>query len=214
MGLRSLNEPSGTRFNGFLPVSRRIDPAVDEWDCGRRTSDPEPVSTGFYQIAAGLIRRCAGALGQHHVIPPLDDNGFLPPGIHACTLDEIGQRFARFGRTGQRPRLFERLRAYVAEARQMTTAVAVIVNGSFATAKPEPGDVDIILVVRPDHDFNAVVLPFEYNLVSRKRVTGRYQFDLLVTAVDGAREYREWTEFLERVEDRPDLRKGILRVNL
>jgi hypothetical protein len=27
------------------------------------------------------------------VIPPFDDNGYLPPGIHSATLDEIAARF-------------------------------------------------------------------------------------------------------------------------
>ena len=27
------------------------------------------------------------------MVPPLDDNGYLPPGIHSATLDEIEMRF-------------------------------------------------------------------------------------------------------------------------
>lgn len=29
------------------------------------------------------------------MIPPFEDNGYLPPGIHRATLDEIGARFGR-----------------------------------------------------------------------------------------------------------------------
>jgi hypothetical protein len=29
------------------------------------------------------------------MIPPVEDNGYLPPGIHRATLDEIEARFGR-----------------------------------------------------------------------------------------------------------------------
>ncbi len=49
-------------------------------------------------------------------IPSLDSEGFLPVGVHDCTLDEIGARFGTFQRSDRRPQLFARLQAFVAEA--------------------------------------------------------------------------------------------------
>jgi hypothetical protein len=42
-------------------------------------------------------------------IPDLDQGGFLPPGVHDCSLEEIGERFARFQVSDRRMRLFDKL---------------------------------------------------------------------------------------------------------
>ena len=50
-------------------------------------------------------------------IPFLDEHGFLPAGIHDCTLEEIKARFGSFQTTDRRPQLFAKLEAFLAEAR-------------------------------------------------------------------------------------------------
>ena len=59
-------------------------------------------------------------------IPLLNELGLLPPGVHECTMDEIEERFARFQKTDQRIRLFEKLVRYVKEARGTGLAVALL----------------------------------------------------------------------------------------
>ena len=113
-------------------------------------------------------------------IPDLDDDGFLPEGVHECSLDEIDQRFGGNQSAVRRSALFAKLREYIQELRSTGMAAGLIVDGSFITNKTEPNDIDLVLILPERHDFNAVLRPFEYNVLSRRRVFKRYAFDVLV----------------------------------
>ncbi len=152
------------------------------------------------------------------MIPELVD-GVLPEGVHECTFEELSEAFGRFWRTDQRIRLTERLRDFVDAARRSGIISAVVVDGSYVTAKEVPGDIDIIVAYRPDFDLRQELRPFEYNVLSKGAVRRIYRFDAFVLP-DGGDEYRLWVEFFSRVRpDDPDLptsrsRKGLLRVVL
>ena len=47
---------------------------------------------------------------------------------------------------------------------------ALVINGSFVTAKPHPNDIDLIVVLPAGHDFRADLGVSEYNVVDRSRV--------------------------------------------
>lgn len=82
------------------------------------------------------------------MIPPLTAEGALPPGIHVASLDEI---VAGFGvNTSVRRELAQRLRDILAMARETGHLKRAFIWGSFVTAKPEPGDVDLMLVMSAD----------------------------------------------------------------
>jgi hypothetical protein len=144
-------------------------------------------------------------------IPNLDENGLLPPGIYDCSLEEVEERFGTFQSTDRRYRIYEQLQAFLAEVRSTNLVVAVIINGSFVTSKHDPGDVDLILVLSREHDFNAELRPFEYNVLSRRRVRKRYEIDVLIAREDSL-EYEEYTEFFQQVRGQVEGRKGILRL--
>lgn len=146
-------------------------------------------------------------------IPPLDQNGFLPAGVHDCTLDELKGRFGSFQISDRRPQLFARLEAFLSEAKTSRLVVSVVVDGSFVTAKPDPNDIDLILVVTPDHSFAADLSPLEYGVLSKRRVHRRYGFDLLV-ACDDSDEYRRYVRFFQQIRFEPSHTKGILRLKL
>jgi len=82
------------------------------------------------------------------MIPNFDENGYLPPGIHGATLDEIASRF------GQESELrgveMESLR-WLVEAARRAGVLRVVVNGSFVADVYEPNDVDCVLLVGPDY---------------------------------------------------------------
>jgi hypothetical protein len=144
-------------------------------------------------------------------IPALNADGLLPEGIHDCTLIEIRDRFGAFQRSDRRCRLFERLERYIAAARASAIVVAVIVDGSFVTAIDEPSDVDVIVVLRKDHDFGATLRPMEYNVVVSGSIRRIFRIDALVT-VDGSENLADFIEWFEQVRNRPGIRKGLLRV--
>jgi hypothetical protein len=76
------------------------------------------------------------------VIPPLDDHGYLPPGVHPATLDEIAERFGMQNKI--RSAQMDSLR-WLADLAWRAGASCLVINGSFTTDKAEPGDVDTVL---------------------------------------------------------------------
>src|SRR5262245_27238275 len=112
-------------------------------------------------------------------IPALDANGLLPPGVHEASIEEVRELFGQFRETEQRVRLQAALEAFLAEARGTHLVVAVIVDGSFTTGKAQPGDVDIVVVQRPDADTTTEFRPDQYNVLSARKVKQRYSFDVL-----------------------------------
>jgi len=77
------------------------------------------------------------------MIPPFNDDGYLPPGIHRATIEEVAERFGA-GSEVRRAQL-EGLREAVELARRAGVRRFVI-NGSFVTEKIEPNDVDCVLL--------------------------------------------------------------------
>lgn len=78
------------------------------------------------------------------MIPAFNDEGYLPPGLHQATVEEI---HARFGRESElRQVQMESLRWMIKLAR-LTGVQRIVVNGSFVTDKLEPNDVDCVLLV-------------------------------------------------------------------
>ena len=86
-------------------------------------------------------------------LPPFNSNGDLPEGIHQATLSEIGQRF---GFINHRRRDIHARLGQIHELAISTGYLGrFIIFGSFVTAKDNPNDVDIILVMRDDFEVSA-----------------------------------------------------------
>ena len=142
------------------------------------------------------------------MIPPLDENGFLPVGVFDCTLNEIKARFGSFQTSDRRPKLFQEFSSFLAEVRSAQFAVAILLDGSFTSAKAKPNDIDLVLILQPTHDLTADLSQSQYNLVSRRSVQRRYGFDIVVVR-DGTSEMDEAVAFFTQVRGAPMLRKGL-----
>ena len=73
------------------------------------------------------------------MIPPFDKRGNLPPGIHETDWDELE---SRFNDSSRRVQLLAGLREALVALRDAGCRIAYI-DGSFVTAKEEPGDFDV-----------------------------------------------------------------------
>jgi hypothetical protein len=83
------------------------------------------------------------------MIPPLNEHGYLPPGVHPATLEEV---IARFGvGNEERQACGQSLRWLLPMCRAAGIA-RVVLNGSFITDREEPGDIDCVLIPGPDFD--------------------------------------------------------------
>jgi len=146
-------------------------------------------------------------------IPAFNEHGLLPDGIYHCALEEARERFGRFQSTDKRPQLWDKLMEFVRDAIASGIVEVVLVDGSFVTARPDPNDIDRILVVPARHSFSADLPPFRYNVLDQKRVRRRFQLDIVV--VRNASENLEWAiAFFQQVRQQPGLKKGILRITL
>lgn len=78
------------------------------------------------------------------MIPPFNEHGYLPSGIHSATIDEVA---ARFGRESEVCRVqMESLHWLVHVARRAGVS-RLVLNGSFVTDVLEPNDVDCVLLI-------------------------------------------------------------------
>ena len=79
------------------------------------------------------------------MLPPLNENGDLPPGVHAAGWAEIEQQF---GRTSDaRARALATLKHLRELALRTGSLRNFYVFGSFVSGTPEPRDVDVVLVM-------------------------------------------------------------------
>ena len=86
--------------------------------------------------------------------PEFDKNGDLPVGVHKRTLSEVLQHFG----TGslQRRLIGQRLERIYKLAYTTGQVARFIVFGSFVTAKVDPGDVDVFLLMEDTFDSKQV----------------------------------------------------------
>lgn len=82
--------------------------------------------------------------------PHFNDHGDLPPGIHRATLSEVLEHFGQA--TLRRQVVARRLERIYALAAATHHLARFIVYGSFVTSKPDPGDVDVFMLM--DESFN------------------------------------------------------------
>jgi len=92
--------------------------------------------------------------------PVFDSQGDLPVGIHQATFGEV---LARFGHGAQQRELVTaRLQRIYDLVCATGKVLRFVLFGSHVTAKPDPNDVDIILIMRDDfkeEDFTEDVMP-------------------------------------------------------
>src|ERR1041385_8133547 len=97
-------------------------------------------------LAAELASRDSEQVGRT-MLPPFDDVGNLPPGIHNCSVAEL---VARFGSgSEEREAEISELVQFI-EAARTAGVRRLLVNGSFATGKLAPNDVDVVFLPGPD----------------------------------------------------------------
>ncbi len=82
------------------------------------------------------------------MLPPFDDAGNLPLGIHPCSVAELVARFGS-GSEERQAEMSELL--HFIEAARTAGVRRLMVNGSFVTGKLAPNDVDVVFLPGPDY---------------------------------------------------------------
>jgi hypothetical protein len=86
-------------------------------------------------------------------LPHFDHQGELPAGVHQATIDEIITRFG--SGTPQRQAVTARLLRIYNLLKTTGKLERLIIFGSYVTTKPNPNDVDLVLVLADDFDLQA-----------------------------------------------------------
>ena len=87
------------------------------------------------------------------MIPEFNEHGYLPPGIHTATLEEVA---SRFGTQSELRRVQMESLRWLVELARATGVQRFIINGSFVTDAVEPNDVDCVLLMDPDFPRDSV----------------------------------------------------------
>ena len=142
------------------------------------------------------------------MIPPFDAKGLLPAGIHAADWPEFA---ARFGFSDRRRRLLGGLEAALRSLRDAGCTLAYM-DGSFVTAKKEPGDFDAcwgVAGVDPDR-LDPVLLDFSDGRAAQK---ARYGGELFPAELPEGLSGRTFLEFFQTDRD-TGVAKGIVSIDL
>lgn len=138
-------------------------------------------------------------------IPELCPDGYLSEGLHVATEAEIE---AAFGTVNVRRRTLMRRLSYFLQLARAAGVRRFFVNGSFVTAKPEPGDVDAVCLVPVGWSAEASVAAQELYEVALVRLPKE-----LFIAYSESR-WEQWVEFFSRTREPDGRRKGSVEVQL
>ncbi|MBL8821786.1 MAG: hypothetical protein JNJ77_04295 [Planctomycetia bacterium] len=81
------------------------------------------------------------------MIPEFNDIGYLPPGVHLASLEEIA---SRFGQESEIRRAQMDSIRWLVELAKKSGVQRIIINGSFVTDVFEPNDVDCAMLLPSD----------------------------------------------------------------
>ncbi len=128
-------------------------------------------------------------------------------------LEAVKALFGTFRSSDRRPQLYATLLEFLGHARAVGFVKFVIIDGSFVTSAPDPGDIDLIVAVDPAIFEKDEWKPHEYNVLSSKTVKRRYPFDVFVVPEgDGA--YDEYLGLFSKVKGSDVRLKGVVRIRL
>jgi len=138
-------------------------------------------------------------------IPELRPDGYLPEGLFVATEAEVE---AAFGTVNVRRQTLMRRLSYFLQLARAAGALRFFVNGSFVTAKPEPGDIDVVCLVPAGWSAETSVATRELYEVALARLPKE-----LFIAYSESR-WDQWVEFFSRTREPDGRHKGIVEVQL
>jgi hypothetical protein len=141
-------------------------------------------------------------------IPPFRADGYLPEGLYVASEPEVLFRFG--ASTRRRRRLALRLRRWIPLARQVG-ARRLLVDGSFVTAKTDPNDVDVVVLLPPNfqeliEQGHQAALDLDDMLMARRPEE--------IFAAEDETDWDEWVEFFTRTREADGRGKGLVEVSL
>jgi hypothetical protein len=146
-------------------------------------------------------------------IPTLNKHGYLPPGAHHCTLEEVE---ATFNANEHRRKLISDLKRFLdwlKTAHRLN--LPYYIDGSFTTGKEFPSDIDVVL-----DGSNATAEEIVRTLLlvtKRPEIKAQFRIDFLPYFPGCPHDLRDFFQYIRTDELNnkrlpPQTRKGILRI--
>ena len=142
------------------------------------------------------------------MIPAFRPDGYLPEGLYSANEAELTFRFG--STSSRRRRLVLRLRRWLAMARDIS-ARRLLIDGSFVTAKPEPDDIDAVILLPAN--FTVLVEPGNESAIELEQMLLTRSPEELFAAEDES-DWHEWIEFFTRTREPDGRRKGLVEIPL
>jgi hypothetical protein len=141
-------------------------------------------------------------------IPDFRADGYLPTGLYLASEAEVLFRFG--AQSPRRRRLALRLRRWVELARDVG-AIRLLVDGSFVTTKPNPNDIDAVILLPADFEAqtqNGIdsALELEEMLLTRRPEE--------IFAAEDETDWYEWVDFFSRTREADGRRKGLVEIEI
>ena len=133
------------------------------------------------------------------MLPEFSESGYLPPRLHRADLVEVQQRF---GSNDTRRALLRHLDNFVELVRSVG-AQKLILDGSFVTAKENPADIDVILVLPDTFDTTTR----EARILLESRI--RFNIHLFPVRAGDDEFFQHWIHSLDMTET--ELQKDLWR---
>jgi hypothetical protein len=148
-------------------------------------------------------------------IPEFTEFGLLPEGIHSCSTEEA----AGFLCTNEhRTAIWQGLQGFVAAIAHLPTPSAILVDGSFVTDKPLPGDADVIIDISNCNE-GEYRLWADFWSENFERTKEEFRVDFYPVVAGLGHDFSTFFQYV-RIDDAlqrgvpPTTRKGILKVQL
>ena len=140
-------------------------------------------------------------------IPRFNQYGLLPQGIYEASMEDVVRGL---GFTPRRQELIGTGLQFVCGELGAAGVTDVVLDGSFVTWKPSPGDIDAYVVTKLGSAVASVIK-------DRRRLWfARYQVDLFAAFEDltGPGSVAYWEEFFGHTREQPPQAKGLIKLNL
>ena len=145
---------------------------------------------------------------QDSTIPKFRADGYLPEGIYLASEAEVMFRFGSSSR--RRRRLLLRLRRWIELAR-LVDGLRLLIDGSFITAKPEPDDIDAVILL-PSNFQHQIEQGIEAALELEEMILTRRPEEIF--AAEDETDWNQWIDFFSRTREADGRRKGLVEVIL
>ncbi len=145
---------------------------------------------------------------QNLAIPKFRLDGYLPDGLYLASESET---IFRFGSSNRRRKLLTlRLRRWI-DLTRLIGGKRLLVDGSFITAKTEPHDIDSVILLPPNFQYQ-IEQGFEAALELEDMILTRRPEEIF--AAEDDTDWNEWVAFFSLTREADGRHKGLVEVKL